>query len=283
MFIVAICLATHGRGRAVPHSLESTPIVELALDPKATQREKQIEQRRQILVERHSRSGLKLRAAQRYEASSDALARSYSLAPSTERLHLIGETLQRADLDRAALLIKLRLLQAEPQSAQRDELLDAIAVLRAKLGDPEEDAFEAVTLLRLEQERANQLCQKGRYGDCSALYARIYALKPLPRLLFNIAQADRRAGILDESVIFYHRFLQEAPPSPLRREAAQYIAELSETAFKRPIYKQWWLWTSLLIGASAIVAASVAAKMATQRHDPQTDLGTQRPVFMLTY
>ena len=272
-----------GRGRAEPVPVGLTTPGEATTDAKSAQRAKQIEERRQILVERHTRSGLKLRAAMHYEDSSAALARSYALAPSAERLRLIAEVLRRADLDRAALLVHQRLLQAEPPSAKRDELLDTVAVLRAKLGEQTDDAFESSTLLRTEQERAHHLCQQGSYEACGSLYARVYALKPLPRLLFNVAQAARRAGRLDESVVFYSRFLEEAPPSPLRKEAAQYITELGETAFRRPVYNQWWLWTSVLVGASAIVAAGLGAGLANQRRDPQTGLGTQSPMFMLTY
>lgn len=282
---VAAFIVTLGSGRssAEPVPVSLTTHGETTSDVKSAQRAKQIEERRQILVERHTRSGLKLRATKHYEESSDALARSYALAPSAERLLLIAEVLRRADLDRAALLVHQRLMQAEPPSAERHDLLDALAVLRAKLGEQTDDAFESATLLRMEQERAHHLCQQGSYEACGSLYARVYALKPLPRLLFNVAQAARRAGQLDESMVFYSRFLEEAPPSPLRKEATQYIAELGEAVFRRPVYKQWWLWTSVLVGASAIIATGLGASMASRRRDPQTDLGTQSPMFMLTY
>lgn len=270
-----------GESAGAPQLAQSTPDTDR--DAKRSALAKLIQKRVQDVGRRHLETGEHLIAERRYEAGANEFALSQALTPSQDRLSRLAESLRRADIDREALTLYQNLLQAEPDGLQRGELLDAIAALRAKLGDDgADDAFETAALLHAQQEHAHGLCQQGLFTACSALYARVYALKPLPRLLFNIAQADRRAARLDESVIFYQRFLDEAPLSPLRKEAAQYVAELGPVAFKRPLHKQWWLWTLIVGGVGAATAVGVTAGLMNQRRDPQTDLGVQTPIFSLS-
>lgn len=241
-----------------------------------------MEQRRELLVERHMRRGERMGAERQHELSARELALAHALAPSSSRLACVANALRRADLDREALLVYRRLLQDAPP-AEQAEFAEAVALLRAKLGADAEDSFESASLLRTLQERAHALCQKASFVECGAHYAIAYALKPLPRLLFNIAQASRRASLLDESVLFYRRFQQESPPSPLSREAAQYVSELRTEAFRPPLYKRWWLWGAVLGGAAAVAAVSTTAVLTSRRSDPQTDLGTKEVVFSLSF
>lgn len=245
-----------------------------------TKLKREISERREIAAVQHARSGERLINTRHGESGARELAVAYALSPSEALLMRVAGALRAADLDREALLLYKR-LHADP--AQRSAVEEALSILRAKLGEEADDAFEAAALLRSSQEKANQLCQQGDYQACGAAYASIYAMKPLPRLLFNMAQAARRAERLDESVILYHRFLEESAPSPLRKEATQYVFELSPMAFRRPLYRQWWIWGSVLgvIAAAAVTGGVLGTNL--QRPDPQTALGSRTAIFSLSY
>jgi tetratricopeptide (TPR) repeat protein len=75
-------------------------------------------------------------------------------------------------------------------------------------------------------ERGEELYRDGRYGEAiDELYA-AYEIAKLPPLLFNIAQAYRLAGDLEEAVGYYEEFLALAPDHPLASEAREKLALL---------------------------------------------------------
>src|SRR5690606_17243444 len=64
------------------------------------------------------------------------------------------------------------------------------------------------------------------YETALALYMKAYQLVPHPILLFNIGQAYRLAGNLDQAELFYRRYLERDPDGPYASIAREFIASL---------------------------------------------------------
>jgi tetratricopeptide (TPR) repeat protein len=67
--------------------------------------------------------------------------------------------------------------------------------------------------------RATQYFSAGDYDKAVDDYRAAYQMKQLPTLLFNIAQAQRKASKYQEALTTYERFLKDDPKSPLAPEA----------------------------------------------------------------
>ncbi|MFO0578475.1 MAG: hypothetical protein U1A78_31100 [Polyangia bacterium] len=66
----------------------------------------------------------------------------------------------------------------------------------------------------------------GEYDAAIGDFFAAYQKKSLPALLFNIAQAHRKAGHWDEALTVYERFMKEDPKSPLLPEAEAHAAAM---------------------------------------------------------
>ncbi|MFO0655035.1 MAG: hypothetical protein U0787_08155 [Polyangia bacterium] len=77
---------------------------------------------------------------------------------------------------------------------------------------------EGSSLQELTRE-AKRLFDAGDFDGSARLSARAYEKKQHPVILFNMAQARRKAGQLSESLPLYERFLRDDPKSPLAPEA----------------------------------------------------------------
>jgi tetratricopeptide (TPR) repeat protein len=64
------------------------------------------------------------------------------------------------------------------------------------------------------------------YETAISLYTKAYALVPHPVLLFNIGQAHRLAGRVDEAIRFYQQYLDADPKGPQATTARDLIAEI---------------------------------------------------------
>lgn len=138
-----------------------------------------------------------------------------------------------------------------------------------------------------------------RYDDAVRALEAAYALQPQPLFLFNIAQALRKAGRLDDALAAYQRFLATPAEAHLRAEAESHIAaiqtqretarsvaeerrKLQEEAARLrvatpappPVYRRPWFWG--VVGAVVAVGAGVGLGVGIHqyRRDPATDLGT---------
>jgi tetratricopeptide (TPR) repeat protein len=98
-------------------------------------------------------------------------------------------------------------------------LLSLLAPLRAFAKD---DRFSR------HYERALRLYGEEQYAEAVIEFENAYEIKPLPRLLFNIAQCHRHQGSFPEALRYYEIFLQKDPNlSPaLQAEVAGYIKQL---------------------------------------------------------
>lgn len=74
--------------------------------------------------------------------------------------------------------------------------------------------------------RATQRFAGGDYAGAIDDYRAAYQLRQLPTLIFNIAQAHRKAGQNQEALTNYERFLKEDPKSALAPEAEAHAAAM---------------------------------------------------------
>ena len=67
----------------------------------------------------------------------------------------------------------------------------------------------------------------GDYDAAIGLYSKAYELVPHPLLLFNLAQANRLAGRIDQALAFYQRYLDAEPQGAQAKTAREFVAELN--------------------------------------------------------
>jgi tetratricopeptide (TPR) repeat protein len=83
----------------------------------------------------------------------------------------------------------------------------------------------AARTARREFQRAEAAFNLGKFEHALAAYEAAYQAKPLPGLLFNIAQCHRNMGNSDRALFFYRRYLAIDPNSPNRATVEELIAE----------------------------------------------------------
>ncbi|HZX93353.1 MAG TPA: hypothetical protein VFE90_02480 [Myxococcales bacterium] len=91
---------------------------------------------------------------------------------------------------------------------------------------------EALEDARQHVAKAKVHYDLGEYKDAAEEYIIVYRLKPLPALLFNIAQSYRQAGMYDKARSFYKSYLREAPEVKNRATIEQSIKEMDELLAK---------------------------------------------------
>jgi tetratricopeptide (TPR) repeat protein len=139
-----------------------------------------------------------------------------------------------------------------------------------------------------------------RYAEALVEYQAAYSLQPYPLILFNIARLHHKQNRLTEAAVYYQRYLDSADGERAER-ARQLLAEVSQApaaqvavnepapvrltsppqpvppaeaaltksasvetpAHKKPLYKQWWLWTlvsGVVVGTATAVGIAVYAR-----------------------
>src|SRR5207253_10403699 len=68
----------------------------------------------------------------------------------------------------------------------------------------------------------------GEFKEAADEYIIVYRLRPIPALLFNIAQAYRQGGLYDKARQFYRSYLRESPEAKNRATIEQSIREMDE-------------------------------------------------------
>jgi tetratricopeptide (TPR) repeat protein len=160
---------------------------------------------------------------------------------------------------------------------------------------------------RQHYERATAAYALGNFAEAALSYEKAFEQKPDPALLYNAAQAHRRAGNRTRAVELYRSFLQVFPRADNREVAERHLRELERaaeleaqaaapppllaappppavappatpvrSAEPRPtIWQRRWLWVG--IGAGALLAGTVAAFALSGQDDPQPTWGRVGP------
>jgi tetratricopeptide (TPR) repeat protein len=108
-----------------------------------------------------------------------------------------------------ALVLRWSAVDAQPTPTSPDSTSENQRAAAKKLTDEAIAAHEAKN-----------------YDTALALYMEAYQLVPHPALLFNIGQAYRLAGNLDQAELYYRRYLERDPDGPNASLAREFIASL---------------------------------------------------------
>ena len=147
--------------------------------------------------------------------------------------------------------------------------------------------------------QASQQSRAGQYKEARRLYEAAYALRSDPLLLYNLARVLHKSGHPAEAVDYYQRYLdagaegveenhhkstqlmeqarieagqQAAHPVPLEAgQQAMHSVPLAVTPVKPteqvvPLYKKWWLWTTVGIAAVGL-GVGLGSGLAARRPD----------------
>jgi tetratricopeptide (TPR) repeat protein len=106
-------------------------------------------------------------------------------------------------------------------------LLLGLAAPQVCQAQPATDKATSQQLMQRYQ-RAVTMYNTGQYDKAIEEFQGLYELKPQPILLFNLAQAHRKAGHKAQALDLYERYLREAPNSELSAETTGYVSELKK-------------------------------------------------------
>lgn len=165
-----------------------------------------------------------------------------------------------------------------------------------------EDA--ATRAAKRHYQKGDRLFALGKFEAALVEFEAAYQAKPVPKLLFNIAQAHRNLDHYDQAIFSYRKYLREIPDADNRDAVEKLIDDLeakSQSAkdderqrlaaldldrqrdrdrdrdqkpitpgASKPIYTRWWFW-----GGIAAVAGASTGGYLLLRDDgvPSTDLG----------
>ena len=149
-------------------------------------------------------------------------------------------------------------------------MLSALLLLSAPAAAQEKASF------RERYDQAAALYKANQYAEAVTAFQALYDEKQVPILLFNIAQAHRRAGLLEDAVPFYERFLKENPKPELQKEAEGYLKEIRDmldfTLHTWDVVGALGLKDPILVGHSmgGMIAAEMAAITLDLIENPET-------------
>src|SRR2546427_9276987 len=118
--------------------------------------------------------------------------------------------------------------------------LISAALLLASAGQAAEDPVPkqaATSAANLEEARQHAAKAKvhydlGEFDKAAEEYILVYRLRPLPALLFNIAQSYRQAGQYEKAKQFYKAYLRENPDSQTTAAVKKALKEIDELLAK---------------------------------------------------
>lgn len=123
----------------------------------------------------------------------------------------------------------------------------------------------------------NKAFEAGQYEVAIKELKAAYAIDPIPRVLFNLASAQRRAGQYREAQASYREYLKVDPNGELKDKATAYIGALDEAIVEkdrreRPFYKKAWFW-GVVGGVVVAAGVGVGLGLGLKPSLPQTDKG----------
>jgi tetratricopeptide (TPR) repeat protein len=105
----------------------------------------------------------------------------------------------------------------------------AIAVLGTPLRAEDDKRLEDA---RQHADKAKMHYRLGEFEQAANEYILVYRIKPIPALLYNIAQAYRQAGQYEKAKQFYRSYLSENPEPKIRAALEKAIKEIDELIAK---------------------------------------------------
>lgn len=155
--------------------------------------------------------------------------------------------------------------------------------------------------------RAGELSKQGNLAQSQRMYEMAYDLRADPRLLFNIARVLHKRGLLADAAAHYESFLRgPLEDEEQKAKARVYLSEIRAAAplgtasrteqtpaepdpapgmklqpalpapatapsdgkpVAQPLYKKWWLWTTVAVVAAGAVGLGLGLSLGRPR-DP---------------
>lgn len=236
---------------------------------------RQIATHRQGQATKHLTRGKRLFDKHQYAQAAREYAVAYMFDPQSEVLIEVARACRKAELDDVAQAVYFRLHEELPQSRYQSEIAEELKSLNYALEDIELNLTQS---LQYRMAAAKQEFQAGHFSSAVLEYALAYAVKRLPRLVFNTAQAFRRDGHGQEAYVLYVGFLAEDPESPVKKETLGYLKELRGAAFPPPLYRRAVFWIPLVSSVVAVAAVGLGLSYGLSR--PAADT---RPVLLFNF
>ena len=192
-------------------------------------------QAQKITVDNGQQASLRLALAQAARKPESVLA--IATDPKGARLyvdgHLVGETPRKVKTTPGDHEVRLaldgyitRAAKVKLPAGKDYELRIAVSLKKVR-GEEKRDAPDGKALAKARMKRA-QSCDK--QGDWDCALKSVYDYKPIPELLFNIAQIRRKKGDFKEAALAYRAFLKERPQGQLSTRAEQLAKRCEEVA-----------------------------------------------------
>lgn len=222
------------------------------------------------LAKQEDARAAKLEAERDFTAAAATWEAAYLFRPEPLYLFRRAQALRQGGQLPSALAMYQRFLDAAPHSEQANEAKTRIIELRG--------AEQA--------ERAAKLDADGKFAEAAAAWQSAYEQTPNPQYLFQLAESQRQQGERTAAIASYDRFLKaddKKQDPELHQRAAEYAAalragraimspQMKANKTEKPIYKKWWFWTAVGLGAAA-VAGGVTAGVLASRPAPDPFIG----------
>ena len=100
--------------------------------------------------------------------------------------------------------------------------------------DSADDAKKAAALEEARQHvaKAKVHYDLGEFKEAADEYITVYRLRPIPAILFNVAQAYRQGGLYEKARQFYKSYLRESPDAKNRAMIEQAIKDMDDLLAK---------------------------------------------------
>ena len=100
--------------------------------------------------------------------------------------------------------------------------------------DSAEDSRKAAALEEARQHvaKAKVHYDLGEFKEAADEYITVYRLRPIPAILFNVAQAYRQGGLYEKARQFYKSYLRESPEAKNKGMIEQAIKDMDELLAK---------------------------------------------------
>lgn len=159
----------------------------------------------------HNQRALSAYSQQRYDEAIAAWRQAYALDPSPQKLLNIATAQRKAARTQESIATYERLLAETPTTEYREDVERHLGDLRAKL----------------DEDRGAKLLADGQHDEAIDALRSSYRIRAAPRVLFQLAEAQRLSGKTAEAIDTYRRCVQSDLTGPMKADAERRLAELS--------------------------------------------------------
>jgi tetratricopeptide (TPR) repeat protein len=190
------------------------------------------------LAQEHERRARLLYRAARYEEAIDELEAEYVFDARPIVLYNIGQAYRFWGKPEQATRAYRHYLAQAPQAGNRQEVERVIAEIQdfvRRRSYWAQQPSRPATSAQEHARRANILYQAGSFAEAVGELEAEYFLDGDPNVLYNLGQAYRLWGKLQQAVRAYRHYLVQQPQAPNRQQVEKVITDLRDSlASKRP-------------------------------------------------